>query len=275
MTRSEKVKKAKLREKWRLDKQRYRARPNPQKLRKIRERDAAAKREKALKRCNTQHEPCPGTTSEHVDIPNFLTDSARRKAIPRARSAIPQTSEKYAEVVAALVSKVSPRKKDYLARQGIDVSNAIGQSSVLAAIKRTCGSLSRRQKRIFTMQLAQNLQDSMFDLKRRASQYLGLRWKYLMKYSQLAKRNVDIEAKKSRSDAISADITAAIAEHYERADISTEMPNKKNIGKANSATHVLQKTIKKTHQSFLEENTNVNLSFYLFQSLLLRVQSMS
>ncbi|PIK53459.1 hypothetical protein BSL78_09645 [Apostichopus japonicus] len=266
-TRSEKEKKSNQREKWRLYKQRYRAGLNSQKRRRIREKDAAAKRNKAHKRQLDNPEPPASTNTENVGNSTFPSPNARRKAISRARLSIPKTREKYAEVVAALVNKASPRKKDLLAKQGIGSPNAADQSNVLAAIQKTCGSLGKRQKRTFTMHLVSSLKDSKYGLKRRTSQYLGLRWKYLMKYSSLAKKNVNIEAKKSRSDAISADITAAVAEHYERAEVSTQMPNKKNIGKANAAKHVLQKTVKKTYQSFLEENPNMSVSFSKFASL--------
>lgn len=111
------------------------------------------------------------------------------------------------------------------------------------------------------------MKDSDFGIRQRSSKYLGLNWKYLTKYLYIARQNV--EAPGSRSDAASSGIKDTIIDHYKHRKVSTQMPNKKNVGKDNAAKHVLQKTIEKTYryQSFQEEHLHVNMSFSKFAAL--------
>ena len=99
---------------------------------------------------------------------SFTTPVARRKAISRARQVVPRSEEKYAEVVAALVQNVTPRKRRSLTKRGIQFASQNGQQ-ILSVVRKTCESLGRKNKRLFTSRLAHVLTDSQFGLKSKTS----------------------------------------------------------------------------------------------------------
>lgn len=269
-TRSMEEKLKAKREKEKLRKRAERAKMNPQKKRRVRERDAWYHMEKrAILKRETVADIPTGNGIDHLfnEEQPFATNNACRKAISRAKKSIPASSSKGAEVLKGLVLTATPRKKALLEKAGISV-NKTGHhdGDLMRAIKRTCSKMGKR-KREFIHGLSGEL-DSVYGLKSKACRSLGFQWNYLMKYSKMRKKGLDASTRKKRSDALPNYVRKSLQEHYIRPDVSTEMPNKKGLAaNAVSAKHVLQRTIASTYKSFREEHPTFKVGRSKFAAL--------
>ena len=165
-----------------------------------------------------------------------------------------------------MVSNATPQKKQILGEKGIQ-SESQNAVEVLKIVKKTCQALGKIQKRVFTSRLARSLEDSRYGLKRYTSSSLGFTQKYFNRYSKRSRLNINEEAPATRADATSDHVRTLVMEHFEKPDISIEMPNIKAVGKEGTAKHVLQKTLHRTYDAFQEENADVQLPFSKFVDL--------
>ncbi|CAC5406242.1 unnamed protein product [Mytilus coruscus] len=106
--------KEKQREKWRKDKQLQRDNLNPQKKRRINEKRrkqyALQKQKTAPIDINTESDKT-STVPETASSSGYQTKCARRKAVSRSIKILPKNPDKFAEVVATIIKKSTPRKK--------------------------------------------------------------------------------------------------------------------------------------------------------------------
>lgn len=269
-TRSMEEKMKLKREQQKIRKREWRAKLSAQKKRRIREKDARYQREKRARSRpetgNTGDGTSDDDTAERV---SFTSDAARRKAIWRAQRQIPSNSKKGAEVLGALVSKASPRKKEYLKKEGIISNKSLQQKDsdghLIKAVRGTCEKLGYSRRREFAHALSSRL-DYVHGLKTKACHALGFNQKYLLKYAKLRRLGLAASYRKKRSDATPANIKRAIVKHFTRPDVSTEMPNKKGQ-KVEATRHVLQRSITATHASFKEDNPGVKVARSTFAAL--------
>ena len=117
MTRQEEEKIKKQRDVWKIEKQNYRRKlqeKRPQKVRRIKEKEAKRKRESRQLHATTKTD-----ANDDNDNQGFSTPGAKRKAVERLKKCIPKRCVKTVSVVAQLIKSASPRKRKMFEEEGI------------------------------------------------------------------------------------------------------------------------------------------------------------
>ncbi|XP_070550276.1 axoneme-associated protein mst101(2)-like [Ptychodera flava] len=257
-TRADRTKLEQKREYWRERKRIQRAALSSQKKRRLREKDAANKRQKRQK----AHALTAVTSQEsEPSSSGYNKDSTRRKAISRAKRYLPKSPNKYREVMQGLLKKALPRKNT-----AFDAKHKSKVQDMFRVLKSTYQSLDYQKKgsarRAFLMALAKSTKKK-YGMKRRLSSQLGIRWQSLVAASSITSLE-----RKTRSDHISSSVSKSIHDFYIRPDISVQLPGKKTVStKTLTQSHTLNKSLKDVHSQWKNENSGDNVGFTKFCQL--------
>ena len=191
------------------------------------------------------------------------TDAARRKALERARKALPNSPSKFAEVYINLGNKASPRKKKAIDQLQPSVSGSttstpklqfakIGENVVksLASLKKNRSSMADCSRQIL-LSACKNRKDSSV---RANSTLLGVHRSTLRKGSDSGVSSLSYRSRKKKSER-KLEVEGEIKNFLELN--STPLPDKKMVSKKTGlATQVLSKPLKDVHREFQEVTGN-------------------
>ncbi|XP_033752596.1 uncharacterized protein LOC117336235 isoform X2 [Pecten maximus] len=243
----------------------YRAGLSSQKKRRIREKDAKRKQEKRCKNmigATTVVQSVPITT-ENTKTP--LSDSALKKAVYRAKKRLPKSPSKFADVVSGLVSNATPRKKLALSNKGLDSSETKKNlDNILQSIKdvdldmRGRDRESRMKRKSFIGSLSEHVK-KRHGMTSTFSAALGIQRKY---FSQGC-----LKEQKKRKDCIAKETEESIQNFFCQDNVSTNLPNKKNIKKDAVECRVIQGSLHSVWNKWKEANPNKAISYDKFTKL--------
>ena len=236
-----------------------------QKKRRVREKDAAAKRIKKNKEV-TMH---PESRSESGAFPTLV---AKRKAVSRARKALPFSSNKCGDVLAELVHTASHNKQNRMKEKGIFSENKkrvglynltyLKLRSELRRLKAQRDFKLIINKRVIVCSL---LISKKYRLMRTCSKELDIRSKFPRKCRLLHKTN-SIHKRKTGSDKISTIVIKTIRKFYEREDVSRILPCMMTVSKKTQIQkRVMEITIKQAHTLWEKVHPVSPISESLFQ----------
>ena len=303
VTRSEEKRVELQRLKWCLEKRAQRANRSSQKKRRDNEKCRKAYQERKanqmkikLTNRKSSHGPDkpPSKTATSVEIrsetplersdmisettpPHILTQheishagdnrscDARRKALSRARKALPLSPEKYAGTLCDLIDKASPRKLKSMELRGLNVvideekKRREFAAKTVEVIQDKMESLKhkRTKKDMVTKQVLSTTFGVLrrYRLMRRASRNLGISWNLLAR----KKTGRPTRHKTKRNY-----IKQKVENFYENASIYLPDKNKVKKGKARK---ILDKSLKDLFKEFKKQNTNIKISLSNFSKM--------
>ena len=188
----------------------------------------------------------PNSSASSLDNVGYKTNSARRKAIFRAKKSLPKSPTKYAVMMHSFISSASPRKRKAMDEIGIHCPKKMRlEEETYTAIKSKLHELKGMKTKEARKQRQSLLKATFahYKNKRFACQQLGVRWKYLQKISSLKENDV------KRSDSLSSDTSESIKDFYLRPEISIVLPNTKYVRKGMPRRY-LQRTVNSTYKMF-------------------------
>lgn len=244
-----------------------RERCNVQKIRRIKEYDRKRKREEVLDD-NKSVETGKNEKSDGFKLKlNFTSPSAERKAVSRAKSGMPEDSNKYASVVLGLIRRASPKKKEALKEKGITTRLPTGINLKSAIVKRIVAKLKRNRNKSakqFTRKFVHLIQPSYKSLNN-MSKELSLRYQYLHKICKLKEDDCE-SVWEARKDKVPDNTIKKVQDFYIKPSTSVALPDVKKVRKGISCFS-LEKTLKGTFKDFRKTETKVKKGFSKFCSL--------
>ena len=259
----------KQRQAWRERKNRWRANLTAQKRRRIKEKDREYRKAKRA-RFDDYSVTAPVETTPNSTPETAYSSSAKRKAIERARKALPKEPQKLAAVLQGIVTRATSPEKQALQEQGVSVNTCAEVKKRLAFEKISqvaCtreGEDSRNEK---SRKVKRALAKSMGALKkyrlmRTASRETGMSWNYLMKHSKRTDTT-----RKARSDKTDPDIVSRVKQFFLNHQISTPVPNTAMYhGKLQdeTPTYILNTSVAQAYKIYKEENPDDRISSSTF-----------
>lgn len=248
------------REKWRNAKRQYRNNLNPQKRRRIREKDANRKRLKKSPISAVAHEL--GENSN-----DFSSDVARRKALSRAKCAMPKDDRKFAKTVSGLICQSTPGQK-----KAIDELGTCGthhtDKPYAELFKNMKGKIQQLQQNDHARANKRLLISSCMVQRKykMLSGMFGVRPGYI---TALRKKSfdpivADHRLRQERKDKTTVEITRKIQKFYTRADVSRELPCMRSVSKSGIQKHVMERSVESTYQMWRTENPAVTVGKSIF-----------
>lgn len=248
----------------------YRQKLSSQKKRRIREKDAARKREKRKQireskekiKKNTENDLMSSKESmASSDESVQISKSAVQKAVYRARQKIPQSPKHYAKVVSGLVTNVTPRRKAELEKEGIHspgvkkkldlVFNVIKEAQVELQ-GRT--KKQRLERKAFVCTLSDQIRKK-YGILSLFCKATGIQRKFLAGGCK--------KEQKKRKDMTSTEIVKSVHNFFDSENVSTSVPNVKCV----TEKRVLQTSLESAYNSWKDENPGKNLSYDKFCKL--------
>lgn len=248
-------------------KRKWRENLTAQKKRRIREKDASQKREKRQQKLqNTKKALFPSQSTSIENTCTYQNKETYRKAVYRVKKKLPKTPERYAKLVKGLMTKVTPRKKAALNKEGIDSPNA---KKNLHSMMEVLGKVEK------ALRGRTNIQ------KKRHKEYLGHISKYIKPSSQfqhffssstgikrkyLSDEYLTQKPRKIRKDAIQMQTTEKVKEIF--CGASQAIPDKKSVNKKLEDKHVMNRSINSLWRQWNDENPEEKMSigrFYKFR----------
>lgn len=246
---------------WREEKKRQAEKMTSQKRRRVNERRRQRYQEKKMLELLAKDSVDVNTASKenigNDQAPSASNDqvspAARRKALSRAKAALPKSPRKYVRVVQDLQNKASPRKKAlFQAAHASPESARIGEAvkKQLSLLKRTRSVQGNTARRI----LLSVCRWAHMSIRKQASA-IGVHRKTLG-LSKPEKEEVKKEVKKERK--LEQDVRMFLE------SVATVLPSKKSISKkSGAAAAVLRKPLADLHKEF-QESYEVIVSFAHF-----------
>ena len=194
----------------------------------------------------------------------FLTLVAKRKAVSRAKKALPFSSNKCGDVLAELVHTASHNKQNSENKKRVGLYNLtyLKLRSELRRLKAQRDFKLIINKRVIVCSLSIS---KKYRLMRTCSKELDIRSKFPRKCRLLHKTN-SIHKRKTRSDMISTVVIKTIRKFYEREDVSRILPCMMTVSKKTQVQkRVMEITIKQAHTLWEKVHPASPISESLFQ----------
>ena len=301
ITRNEREKK---REYDRQKKRQSRARMNPQQKRRAREKEAARRREKRAekkKRKQGKQKGGKGKNSaaagkqgkqnrgerksiataaargtpggDHAEQGGYKTDSAKRMAISRMWTAIPDNAEKFADIVSDFINgtRATPRKKAALHARGIGAAcrKELDFHHHLKTKIRTSVHALKQKKDTVSLKTRRLIVGSLLIHKKyQLSRELNLRPGYVGKLAGEIQAHGSVQTKrKKRKDATCGDLVESIQSFYLDPKISRELPCMRTVHRQRQ-TFIMEVPVAQAFVMWKAENPEVSaVSLSVFQKL--------
>ena len=203
----------------------------------------------------------PESRSESGAFPTLV---AKRKAVSRARKALPFSSNKCGDVLAELVHTASHNKQNSENKKRVGLYNLtyLKLRSELRILKAQRDFKLIINKRVIVCSL---LISKKYRLMRTCSKELDIRSKFPRKCRLLHKPN-SIHKRKTRPDMISTIVIKTIRKFYEREDVSRILPCMMTVSKKTQVQmRVMEITIKQAHTLWEKVHPVSPISESLFQ----------
>lgn len=210
-----------------------------------------------------------------TDVEGFTSPEARRKAIYRAKVKMPFHPSKFATVVEGLIKSASPSKRKAI-NEKIQVftpnkkkrltfleETVKNFKETYTNLKISRSKADENKRRVLGNQLARLKKLRMM---KAASRELGIRYKSLLKWSQLEVSMCESRIK--RSDALEEDVVKDVKDFFISPEISLIHAGKKTVlKKLMLQKQTLNETLEETYKKFREKNPASKVSFSKFVSL--------
>ena len=271
-TRNERKKEEERKKKNNEYKQKWRADLSSQKKRRIREKDAAAKRQKrhnakAKVSINFTDSSRQAMITQNSKSTGHEKNEGLRKAIYRAKTKLPKSPTKYAKVVKGLTTKVTPRKKAALTAQGIVSPSVVTVKkkleNIVSVVTEVDNDLkgrtneAKKRRKEFLKNFSEKMKEKE-NLKEAFCSATGIKRKYL------GDGFLSDAPNKRRKDAISKETELSVKNHFESETMSTVIPDKKSVKKDMKQRHVLQTSLHNSWKEWNQANPTKTMSFMTF-----------
>ena len=272
-TRNDEKKQLEKREKWRISKQKQRSNYSAQKKRRILE-NRRKKYNESKNRMMKVKITAASSTSTSASTPTNETESkkmssvsnvAKRKAVSRARAALPKDPAKFASTVSDIIRNATPKKSKALQEIGIckgpQGKKKLFENQTVQAISGQFEALkeSRKEKDNKIKRILASSFKVMrkYRLVSQTTKLLGVSRKVLTR---------DSEHRKKRNDVLSADIEQKVKTYY--TENSTTIPDQKRVTKKlMTARKFVDRSLNDLHKEFSALNPEIKVSKSLFCKL--------
>lgn len=241
------------RAKWREEKRQQAAKLTPQKRRRICEKRRAKYQENKSASSkqpsvSASNDALPNASSQVCTPSQVSTPAAQRKALSRAKAALPKSPTKFARVLVGLQKNASPRKKAALQSLGMESPHlaqlGMQVEKMVAQLKKSRSKSSNHARQVL-MAVYRDAQKGGY------SSPMPFTHKALCQAT----------SKKLRKE---RKLQSEISDFY--ASAATSLPSKKTVSKKSGvAASVLQRPLQELHREFVESTGNsVSFSHFAF-----------
>lgn len=199
------------------------------------------------------------TKTKQIEEPSNnkgYTEEAERKAIFRAKNLLPTSPQKFANVVAGLAVKASPRKRKALDENGTIILSPRKRKKFeqfqetlskpeneLQSTRRLRSKNALKTRKVLTHFLGK------YSKEKRS----GISWKFAIKCSKLSLDDVLDDSRKQRKDTLSKDTVQRVESFYKDIGNSRQMAKKKGSNKkCDDPMQILQFSLKQAYKNFVE-----------------------
>ena len=260
-TRGQEQQKEKKRKIWAEEKRKYRAKLTAQKKRRILEKRRVDYEMKRIRKSENKLTVKIMKTPQGKSQIDVRSEGSKRKALSRARKALPQEASKYASTVSDLIQKTTPHKRHALEQVGLGNKRRKLEFEAFEAMRSTVKEMAHKRKEK-DLKVKRSLAMSLgvlrsLRLTKATSKNLGLSWKLLTRKS--------IE-RKQRNDMLSDNIKQQVAQFYD--EVSCIIPDYKKVSKkTQKPKRRLDLSTNKLYDAFKVDNPDITISKSTFQRL--------
>ena len=263
------------RKKWRIQKQNQRSEQSVQAKRREKEKRRAkyAKKKEEMS--------CIKTTPPQSHLSEIQsTSSGMRKAVYRAKKAMPKNSKQYAEVLTRMIHKVTPKKRQHLKEHAVITSPRSRKFLQFAQascrnIKDTISHINMQRntsaihkKRVLAVALSLKRKYN-YGYRKHLRKHLGLGYS-LIKRAATVDDVHHLDTRKRRSDALPTGVVDKVIEFYRRGDISRDLPDARSAkkdGESVISRKVMDITLRSAYDKFNKENPGIFMGITKFKKL--------
>ncbi|XP_070549829.1 uncharacterized protein [Ptychodera flava] len=213
----------------------------------------------------------PHSTGSATPDGGYQTSDAARKAVYRAKQSLPNSPNKYAQVVKGLMKSVSPRKASALKAQGVHHETGLVVDGVIrslqASLKELKNKRADRDRHIRKLLVSSVLVKKKYRKIRAQANMLGLPYGFVRNCTGVSVSEIN-RARKTRSDKIASNISQSVVEFYKQPDVSRELPMMRTVSKKTmEPRRVMEVSTDDAYRRWTEENQHIKLSAASFKKM--------